>query len=211
VTLIRRTPERGERNPSRNSIERFLADWPIIPVDQAMTDLAAPLDVFETDDAYEIRVDLPRVNPDQVEVLVEGRTVTVRGRFEDETERRQGRHLLRERRQGEFMRAVALPGMVDLNQVTSRFENGQLTVTLPKANENKARRIQVTNGGGHNGSQQSGGTQRGEASQQSGGNQRSEGSQQSGGAQRSEGSQSGAKSSSGSRENAGSNGDQKKE
>jgi HSP20 family protein len=199
VTLIRRTPERGDRNQSRNSIERFLADWPMIPIDQATTDLAAPLDVFETDDAYEIRVDLPRVNPEQVEVLVEGRTVTVRGRFEDETERREGRHLLRERRQGEFMRAVALPGMVEVDQVSSRFENGQLSITLPKANENRARRIQVTNGGAT--------AESGNAGQRGDGGQASDGGQRSEAGQRTES----RATSSGSREKSGSNGDRKKE
>jgi HSP20 family protein len=193
MTLIRRTPERGDRSPSRNPFDRLLGDWPIIPIEPPMTDLAAPLDVFETDDAYEIRIDLPRVNPDQVEVLVEGRTVTVRGRFEDETERRQGRHLLRERRQGEFMRAVALPGMVEVDQVSSRFENGQLTITLPKASENRARRIQVANGAG-DGNRTSDGRQRSEASERT--ETRSESS---------------GTTSSGSRDKAGSNGDRTKE
>jgi HSP20 family protein len=146
MTLVRRMPDQRSMQPRNTNIfERMLRDWPV-PIDGALAEAIPALDVRETDDAYEITVDAPGVNPDELEVLVEGRTVTVRGRFEDTQERQEGRYLLRERRQGEFMRAVALPGMVELNQVTSRFENGQLTITLPKASESRPRRVEVSNG-----------------------------------------------------------------
>jgi HSP20 family protein len=69
----------------------------------------------------------------------------------EEREERQGTYLLRERRQGQFMRAVALPGMVEVDQVRSDFEDGQLTITLPKASQNRARRIEIPTNTGKSG------------------------------------------------------------
>jgi HSP20 family protein len=146
VTLTRRPGPRPPM-PLQAAIERLMSDWQM-PGDAGMNELAPPLDVRETDDAYIVEIDLPGIDPNQTEVLVEGRTVTIRGTFEHDEEQRQGNYLLRERRRGQFMRAVALPGMVELDQVSSRFEDGQLTIVLPKASHSRARRIEIGAGGG---------------------------------------------------------------
>ncbi len=145
MTLTRRPVDRSTL-PLRSALERLVGDWPLLSVDGALTELAPAVDVRETENAYEIDVDLPGVRVEDIEVLVEGRTVTIRGRFSDENEEKRGNYMLRERRRGEFIRAVALPGMVEVDQVTSRSENGQLTITLPKASQNRARRIQIDRG-----------------------------------------------------------------
>ena len=137
MTLIRRPLDRSTI-PLRSALERLIGDWPL--VEGGFTELAPPIDVRETDDAYIVEADLPGIDPNQVEVTIEGRTLTVRGSFTDESERQEGNYLLRERRQGQFMRAIALPAMVDADQVSSSYENGKLTITLPKASQNRARR-----------------------------------------------------------------------
>jgi HSP20 family protein len=116
------------------------------------TEIAPPLDVRETDDAYIVEVELPGVDPKETEVSIEGRTVTIRGQFAEEQEQQEGSFLLRERRRGQFMRAVALPGMVEVDKATSRYENGELVITLPKAAQNRARRVEITSGNGTDGS-----------------------------------------------------------
>jgi len=141
MTLTRRPPDRPV--PLRTALERLMGDWPLAQFDPGMTELGPPLDVRETDDAYLVEIDLPGVDPKDTEVLIEGRTLTVRGRFAEAEEEERGNYLVRERRQGQFMRAVALPGMVEVDQVTSNAEKGRLTITLPKATQNRARRIQV--------------------------------------------------------------------
>jgi len=129
--------------PLRTAIQQLMGDWPYVQVDGGLTELAPPIDVRETDDAYVVEVDLPGIDPKNIELLIEGRTLTIRGQITDEREDKQGNYLLKERRVGQFMRAVALPGMVDVDQVASNFDNGQLTVTLPKAPQNRARRIEI--------------------------------------------------------------------
>ena len=60
-----------------------------------------------------------------------------------EQEREQGRYHLRERRFGRFQRTIALPSAVQANQAQCDFNNGVLTVTLPKAEESRPRRIPI--------------------------------------------------------------------
>jgi HSP20 family protein len=143
MTMTRRHMDRNIV-PFRSAVERFWGDWPWAAVDGSVTELAPPIDVSETGDAYQVEIDLPGVDPKNLEILIEGRTLTIRGQMNEEKEETRGTYLVKERRQGQFMRAVALPGMVDVDQVQSRFENGQLTLTLPKAAQNRARRIELS-------------------------------------------------------------------
>jgi HSP20 family protein len=143
MTLVRRAPDRA---PMRSAIERLLQDWPLASIDGGFTELAPPIDIRETDEAYVVEIDMPGVKPEDTEVLIEGRTLTIRGKFDEESERREGNYLLRERRHGQFMRAVALPGMVDVDKVTSKTDNGELVITLPKSSQSRARRIEITSG-----------------------------------------------------------------
>ena len=147
MTLVRRPLDRNQI-PFRNAMERLLSDWPLAQMPGGFTELAPPLDVRETDDAYIVEMELPGVNPEETEVSIEGRTVTVRGQFAQEDEKQEGNFLLRERRRGQFMRAVALPGMVEVDKATSRYENGELIITLPKAAQNRARRVEIESGNG---------------------------------------------------------------
>ena len=172
MTMTRRPLDRSIV-PLRGAIERLMSDWPFVQIDGGLTELAPPIDVRETDDAYVVEVDLPGIDPKNIELLIEGRTLTIRGQVTDEREEKQGSYLLRERRQGQFMRAVALPGMVDAEQAESRFENGQLMVTLPKAAQNRARRIEIptdttgSQGSGESTARSAGGTESGDGSTRS--------------------------------------------
>jgi HSP20 family protein len=148
MTLIRRPLDRNQA-PFRNAMERFLGEWPLASMQDGFTEVAPPLDVRETDDAYIVEVELPGVDPKKTEVSIEGRTVTIRGQFAEEQEKQEGNFLLRERRRGQFMRAVALPGMVEVDKATSNYEDGELTITLPKATQNRARRLEIKSGSGH--------------------------------------------------------------
>lgn len=104
------------------------------------------LDVEETQDAFVLHVELPGCRPEDVEVNLEENVLTVTGerRFYDEREAEGFRRV--ERRFGRFHRAVRLPDRVDPDRVEASFENGLLTVSVPKAEEAKPRRIQVRSG-----------------------------------------------------------------
>ncbi|MFM7718620.1 MAG: Hsp20/alpha crystallin family protein [Actinomycetota bacterium] len=101
------------------------------------------LDVFETDDRYVAKMDLPGIEPDDVEVAIDDATLTVSGHreFERETDE-QGYHRV-ERRYGSFTRSIALPQTVDAEKVEASFDRGVLTITIAKTAKAKTRRVEI--------------------------------------------------------------------
>ncbi len=109
--------------------------------------ISARMNVVETDSEVRIEAELPGVTENDVDVSLDDDVLTIRGekRFERKDEKE--RHHFVERSYGTFQRAVRLPFPVDPEQVQARFENGVLTVTLPKsAQQDRTRRIQVQSG-----------------------------------------------------------------
>lgn len=152
----------------------------------ATADWSPPVDVEETEDAYVIDVDLPNVNPEDVNLEMRGEELRISGAFQ---ERSRGGVVRRQaRRTGEFEYMIDLPSDIDIDQVQAAYSNGVLTVTVPKARNAQPRRIEIQAQGDQQGDQQGRQQQTGQsasAQQQAGqqGTQRS-GSQQSGGQQR---------------------------
>lgn len=101
------------------------------------------LDVEEDDDTFILYIELPGVNANEVEVSLEENVLTIAGerRFYDEKDADGFRRI--ERHFGRFHRAVRLPDRVDPDKVDASFRDGMLTITVPKAEEAKPRRIQV--------------------------------------------------------------------
>ena len=100
-------------------------------------------DVVETDTAFEVTLDLPGVDPEKVDVHVSGNVLTVRGERPDKKpESDKVTHRL-ERRKGAFSRSVTLPCAVVDDEVAAEYKDGVLTITLPKCEEARSRKIAV--------------------------------------------------------------------
>lgn len=126
----------------RQAMDRLFEDSFVRPwrgVEGASTYL--PLDIYTTNDAVIIRAAVPGVSPDDVEVTVEGSTVTIRG--ETKTPQVEGNFLLQERRYGPFARAIDLAMPVQADKAEAKFENGVLVLSIPKAEEIKPKVIKV--------------------------------------------------------------------
>jgi HSP20 family protein len=104
------------------------------------------LDVEENEDAFVLHIEVPGVRAEDVEVSLEENTLTVSGQREFYDERNAEAFRRIERRFGRFHRSVRLPDRVDASKVLATYTNGLLTVTVPKAEETKPRRIEVRNG-----------------------------------------------------------------
>ncbi|MEK9658545.1 MAG: Hsp20/alpha crystallin family protein [Chloroflexota bacterium] len=102
-----------------------------------------PVDVVRSGDDIVVHAAIPGVKPADIAVSIEDGTLAIRAEAASETERAEGDYLLRERRTGTFYRALRLPNSVDAAKTASSYANGVLTITLPKAEEKKARRISV--------------------------------------------------------------------
>lgn len=103
------------------------------------------VDVVEHENAFELRVELPGLKPDEVDVSVDGSTLTVRGErnYSDEQRKQDGYQRL-ERRYGKFQRVFTLPKTVDSGAIAGELSNGVLTLKLPKQELAKPRKITVT-------------------------------------------------------------------
>ena len=92
------------------------------------------VDLYETDDEYLVEADIPGVRPEQVEVRIEGKTLTLCGARDTVTFSGSpaGRTLMIERSSGRFCRTLELAQPVDAGRVETHFEQGILRVRLPK-------------------------------------------------------------------------------
>lgn len=102
-----------------------------------------PLDVIENEDGYVIKASTPGINPDDLEISLTDNVLTIKGETKTEKEVEEKRYHLRERRYGSFARSVSLPMPVKADAVEATYENGVLTLSVPKAEEIKPRKIAV--------------------------------------------------------------------
>ncbi len=98
-------------------------------------------DIFEDNDGLKIAVELPGLKPEDVKVTVENQTLTIRGEKKQIAEEKSTRVHRYERTYGSFERSFTLPSFVDSDKVAAKFDNGVLTVALPKAEKAKPREI----------------------------------------------------------------------
>jgi HSP20 family protein len=131
----------------REAMNRLLEDSYVRPVQGAAiaTRGNLALDLFEDGDNVEVTATLPGMDPDDVEITVQGDVLVIKGQHKQEQERKQGNYHLRERRVGSFYRAVQLPTAVQPDKAQVDFRNGVLHLTLPKAEETKPKTIRVGN------------------------------------------------------------------
>lgn len=101
------------------------------------------LDLAQTSDDVIVRASLPGVKPDDIHISVTGDVLTLRGEVKEEKVTNEVSYHLRERRYGSFSRTITLPTSVVAEKAKAEFENGVLTLTIPKAEEHKPKSITV--------------------------------------------------------------------
>jgi HSP20 family protein len=112
------------------------------------TQWALPIDAYATADAIILKADVPGVKPEDLQILLEGDTLTIRGEFKNDTESKN--HVIRERVVGKFERVMTVSTAIEAEKVEATFENGVLTLTLPKAETVKPRQITIKPKANHN-------------------------------------------------------------
>jgi HSP20 family protein len=100
-----------------------------------------PLDAYATEDAIVLIADVPGLKPEDLDITLEGDTLTVRGEFKKRADDKQ--YLLRELPTGRFERVMTINTPIDNHKVEADFQDGVLTLTLPKAETVKPKQIKV--------------------------------------------------------------------
>lgn len=101
------------------------------------------IDLYQTDDDVVVKASLPGIKADDVQISVTGDMITIKGETREKSEAKDKAYHIREQRWGAFERTIALPTAVVSDKAKAEFEDGVLTVTLPKAEEVKPRLITV--------------------------------------------------------------------
>jgi HSP20 family protein len=136
--------------PATDLLRPFFDDF-ITPFSRMGSSMRVPeTDVLERENEIQVVSELPGMNPNEVELSLENNVLTISGEKHEEHERGGDGDTfhLSERRWGRFSRSFVLPREVDSEKISARFENGVLTVTIPKSEKARRRRIDIKAGTG---------------------------------------------------------------
>ncbi len=139
--LIRWEPMRDIMS-LREAMDRLFDDAFTRPIGLIGTTLPA-IDLYQTNDAVVVKAALPGFKPEDVQVSVTGDVLTLRGEYKQNEEQKNATYHLREQRYQSFERSVMLPTQVETEKAKADFENGILTIVLPKSEEVKPKTITI--------------------------------------------------------------------
>lgn len=108
---------------------------------QATPTYYLPVDVFESDDAYTLVASVPGFREDQVEITFDDGILSIKANADDH--KAPGRWLRQERPYGSFVRRLEVPAQVESARIAAHFQNGELTITVPKTAKPKPVKIQI--------------------------------------------------------------------
>jgi len=112
--------------------------------ERGATTFTLPLDITEAENDFVVRASMPGIKPEDVQTTVLGDTFTIRGESKSDEEQNGHNWLVRERRAGSFQRSVALGTPINADKASAQFENGVLTLTLPKSEQARPKQIKVS-------------------------------------------------------------------
>jgi len=101
------------------------------------------VDMYETDEAVVVKSATPGVDPEDIDISITGDTLTIKGETKVDEEVEEENYVYRERRYGAFARSLTIPVPIQADEAEAEFEDGILTLTLPKAEEVKPKAIEV--------------------------------------------------------------------
>ena len=144
ANLVRLEPAR-EMLSLREAMDRLFEESFLRPGSLGVSDSPSamlPMDMYETENDVVVKAAIPGVKPEDVEITIEGDTLTIRGERPAPIEN--VNYVMQERTFGKFQRTLNINIPVDSNRAEARYENGLLTLVIPKAEAAKPKVIQVT-------------------------------------------------------------------
>jgi HSP20 family protein len=149
MAIIRRAGPFGDLLSLRQAMDQLFEESFVKPGTwQFGEGQLVPMDVRATKDEIVVEAILPGVKPEEVEITMEGNSLTVSGDTSSTIPAREGL-LLQEIRRGRFVRTLSLPEGLEADRATATFEDGILTLRIPKADVVKPRQIRIPSGQGH--------------------------------------------------------------
>ena len=146
MTLLRRSDPFRDLVSLREAMNQLFEDSIVRPQSAASAPRAAgtlAVDMYETDEAVVVRSAVPGVDPADIDISIHGDTLTIKGETKTEEKIEEENYLCRERYYGAFSRSIMIPVSIEADNAEAEFEDGVLTLTLPKAEELKPKAIKV--------------------------------------------------------------------
>lgn len=148
LTTTRRQDREAAQDLWTRRMSRLFDDvfgpWPLRDESGTVTSSWVPaVDVFEDGESLKIVAEVPGVRPQDVKISLENNLLTIRGEKKQVAEEKTDRVHRYERAYGAFERSFSLPTTVDAERIEARYENGLLTIALPKAERARPREIPV--------------------------------------------------------------------
>ena len=144
MTKIVRFEPMREMVTLREAMDRLFDDAFMSPSSMAKGNWQSPaVDMYQTDDEIIVKAALPGIKPDEVNISVTGEVLAIKGEVKQEEETKEKAYHIREQRWGAFERTIMLPTDVIADKAKADFENGILTISLPKAEEVRPKTITV--------------------------------------------------------------------
>jgi len=142
--LTRRTPTRNLRDLQREGHDIFDRFFDRGDGDRTTSAVWSPrTDLSETDERYRIRLDLPGMSTDDISINFQNNTLTVRGERKSARATDDEDYVRVERAIGTFHRTFTLPDAVDADNIEATYEDGVLTIGVPKTEKSTPRRIEI--------------------------------------------------------------------
>jgi len=150
---IRPVPHGGGQPLSlRDAMNRLFDESFLDPFEDMNRFMSAPrgasfpkVDISEDEKEITVRADVPGVDPDDIDIEIEGDHFSISGKTEKESEEKdeEKKYYCYERQYGEFRRGFVLPSRVQEDKVSAKVKDGVLTVVLPKEEKEKSRKVKV--------------------------------------------------------------------
>ena len=137
-----RNPFLREMDAWRSAMENMLNEVPTLSYSEDRP-WALALDVAENEDNFVVKASLAGIDPDDLDITLTDNVLTIKGEIKEEKEKEEGVYHLRERRYGMFQRSIALPVPVNAEKIDAVYKDGVLTLTIPKVEEIKPKKISV--------------------------------------------------------------------
>ena len=136
-----------ELTPLREAMDRLFEQsflWPRpLLAERLMESRLLPIDMYQTDNDVVIKTAVPGMRPEDIDIKIVGDTITISGERKEQREVKEENYLVREMSVGRFHREVISPVDIKPDQAQASFENGILTITVPKAEVTKAKQVKV--------------------------------------------------------------------
>ena len=149
MAIIRRSGPFGDLLSLRQAMDRLFEESFVNPGSWQFGDgQLVPMDVVAGEGEIVVEAILPGIKPEEVEITVEGNALTIAGDTTSAGAPKDGSVLLKEIRRGRFTRTLTLPDGLEPDKATATFEDGVLTLRIPKAELVRPRQIKITTGHG---------------------------------------------------------------